>query len=132
MNTVKHSRTAAAPSQFGADLVPFGRDPFRRPLAGADSRGLAAGAIAPLSTQARALRAVPRRPAFGGTDFGFEQAAARPVEDDVFADQERGGVTAEYAIAILTAAGFAGLLLAILSSDAVRGWLLDIVQRALN
>jgi hypothetical protein len=47
-------------------------------------------------------------------------------------DPEAGGVTAEYAIAILTAAGFAWLLLAILQSDAVRGWLLAIVERALN
>jgi hypothetical protein len=53
-------------------------------------------------------------------------------EPDLLEDREAGGITAEYAIAILTAAGFAGLLLAILQSDAVRGWLLDIVQRALN
>ncbi|MDR2454058.1 MAG: DUF4244 domain-containing protein [Bifidobacteriaceae bacterium] len=58
--------------------------------------------------------------------------AAGPFEADIFADGEAGGVTAEYAIAILTAAGFAGLLLAILQSDAVRGWLLAIVQKALN
>ncbi|MDR2379691.1 MAG: DUF4244 domain-containing protein [Bifidobacteriaceae bacterium] len=53
-------------------------------------------------------------------------------EDNGLEDSEAGGITAEYAIAILTAAGFAGLLLAILQSDAVRGWLLAIVQRALN
>ncbi|MDR2564785.1 MAG: DUF4244 domain-containing protein [Bifidobacteriaceae bacterium] len=47
-------------------------------------------------------------------------------------DPEAGGITAEYAIAILTAAGFAGLLLAILQSDTVRGWLLAIVERALG
>ena len=45
---------------------------------------------------------------------------------------EAGGVTAEYAIAILAAAGFAGLLLAILQSSAVRGWLMSIVERALS
>jgi len=43
-----------------------------------------------------------------------------------------GGVTAEYAIAILAAAGFAGLLLGILQSSAVRGWLTGIVERALS
>ncbi|MDR1799473.1 MAG: DUF4244 domain-containing protein [Bifidobacteriaceae bacterium] len=53
-------------------------------------------------------------------------------EAGVGRDSQAGGITAEYAIAILTAAGFAGLLLAILQSDAVRGWLLDIVQRALG
>ncbi|MDR2374551.1 MAG: DUF4244 domain-containing protein [Bifidobacteriaceae bacterium] len=47
-------------------------------------------------------------------------------------DAEVGGITAEYAIAILTAAGFAGLLLAILQSDTVRAWLLAIVERALG
>jgi hypothetical protein len=47
-------------------------------------------------------------------------------------DPETGGVTAEYAIAILTAAGFAGLLLAILQSETVRAWLLAIVERALG
>ncbi|MDR1188170.1 MAG: DUF4244 domain-containing protein [Bifidobacteriaceae bacterium] len=52
--------------------------------------------------------------------------------DQVGGDREAGGVTAEYAIAILTAAGFAGLLLAILQSDTVRGWLLAIVERALG
>ncbi|MDR0626102.1 MAG: DUF4244 domain-containing protein [Bifidobacteriaceae bacterium] len=47
-------------------------------------------------------------------------------------EPEAGGITAEYAIAILTAAGFAGLLLAILQSDTVRAWLLAIVERALG
>jgi len=45
---------------------------------------------------------------------------------------EAGGVTAEYAIAIMAAAGFAGLLVAILQSGAVRGWLMSIVERALS
>ncbi|MCL1898128.1 MAG: DUF4244 domain-containing protein [Micrococcales bacterium] len=46
--------------------------------------------------------------------------------------EEKGGITAEYAIAILAAAGFAGLLLAILTSSAVRGWLMGIVEKALS
>ena len=40
--------------------------------------------------------------------------------------------TAEYAIATLAAAGFAGLLLVILRSAEVREFLLGIVQRALQ
>ncbi|MBN9325676.1 MAG: DUF4244 domain-containing protein [Cellulomonas sp.] len=40
--------------------------------------------------------------------------------------------TAEYAIATLAAVGFAGLLVAILRSDEVRGLLLGIVRRALS
>jgi hypothetical protein len=39
--------------------------------------------------------------------------------------------TAEYAVVTLAACGFAGLLVAILRSDAVRGLLLGIIQRAL-
>jgi hypothetical protein len=61
------------------------------------------------------------------------KGAAGLVEPDlVVGDGQAGGVTAEYAIAILTAAGFAGLLLAILQSDTVRGWLLAIVEKALG
>lgn len=45
---------------------------------------------------------------------------------------DRGAATAEYAIATLAAVGFAGLLVAILRSDEVRGMLLDLVHRALT
>lgn len=42
-----------------------------------------------------------------------------------------GMATAEYAVVTLAACGFAGLLVAILHSDTVRGLLLGIIQRAL-
>lgn len=45
---------------------------------------------------------------------------------------EAGMATAEYAIATLAAAGFAGLLYVILRSDQVRGFLVDIINRALT
>ena len=45
---------------------------------------------------------------------------------------EAGMATAEYAIATLAAVGFAGLLVVILRSDAVRELLLGIVVRALS
>ncbi len=45
---------------------------------------------------------------------------------------DTGAATAEYAIATLAAVGFAGLLVAILRSDEVRGLLLDLVHRALS
>lgn len=45
---------------------------------------------------------------------------------------EAGLATAEYAIATVAAVGFAGLLLAILRGDEVRGLLLSIVQHALS
>lgn len=44
---------------------------------------------------------------------------------------QAGMATAEYAIATLAAAGFAGLLLIILRSDEVRGFLLGIIRQAL-
>ena len=48
------------------------------------------------------------------------------------ADLEAGMATAEYAIATIAAVGFAGLLIAVLKSDAVRGMLTGIVERALS
>jgi hypothetical protein len=78
----------------------------------------------------RALKALRAARRLGGSAAG---APGQPVGSvDLELDPDAGGITAEYAIAILTAAGFAGLLLTILQSDAVRGWLLDIVQRALG
>lgn len=44
---------------------------------------------------------------------------------------ERGMATAEYAIATLAAVGFAGLLVFILRSDEVRGFLLNLIRSAL-
>lgn len=46
--------------------------------------------------------------------------------------REAGMATAEYAIATVAAAGFAGLLLAILRSDEVRSMLLGLVRGALS
>jgi Flp pilus assembly pilin Flp len=45
---------------------------------------------------------------------------------------DRGAATAEYAIVIMAAVGFAGLLVAILRSGEVQAILTDLVQRALN
>lgn len=45
---------------------------------------------------------------------------------------DNGAATAEYAIATMAAVGFAGLLVVIMRSDAVRGMLTDLVQRALT
>ena len=43
-----------------------------------------------------------------------------------------GAATAEYAIVTMAAVAFAGLLVAIMRSDQVRGMLMDLVQRALT
>lgn len=45
--------------------------------------------------------------------------------------RDEGAATAEYAIATLAAVGFAGLLVAILRSDEVKGMLTDLVRHAL-
>jgi len=49
----------------------------------------------------------------------------------LFAD-DTGAATAEYAVATMAAVAFAGLLVVIMRSDAVRGMLTDLVQRALT
>jgi Flp pilus assembly pilin Flp len=46
--------------------------------------------------------------------------------------EERGASTAEYAVTTMAAVGFAGLLLALLRGDEVRGILTDLVKRALT
>jgi Flp pilus assembly pilin Flp len=45
---------------------------------------------------------------------------------------DTGSATAEYAIATLAAVGFAGLLVVILRSDAVRAMLTNLIQHALS
>jgi hypothetical protein len=48
------------------------------------------------------------------------------------AHADAGSATAEYAIATLAAVGFAGLLVVILRSDAVRSMLTNLIQHALS
>ena len=47
-------------------------------------------------------------------------------------DPEAGLATAEYAVATVAAVGFAGLLIAVLKSDTVRGLLESIISSALS
>ena len=63
------------------------------------------------------------------------EAAARTAPAgarQVLRGGDEGMATAEYAIATLAACGFAGLLVALLRSDEVRGLLLGIVRSALS
>jgi hypothetical protein len=55
----------------------------------------------------------------------LDTARARTLDDT-------GSATAEYAIATLAAVGFAGLLVVILRSDAVREMLTNLIQHALS
>ncbi|EYR63064.1 hypothetical protein N866_03445 [Actinotalea ferrariae CF5-4] len=65
---------------------------------------------------------------------GGRRARARLVVADPRGSRwdDAGMATAEYAIATVAAAGFAGLLITILRSDEVRGLLLGIVRGALS
>lgn len=56
----------------------------------------------------------------------WSDSAKRVVAD------ERGAVTAEYAIVIMAAVAFAGLLVAIMRSDAIREMLVKLVENALG
>ncbi|MEN5076208.1 DUF4244 domain-containing protein [Isoptericola cucumis] len=63
----------------------------------------------------------------GGRD---EAQHARPGTQEL--DPEAGLATAEYAVATVAAVGFAGLLIAVLKSDTVRGLLESIISSALS
>ena len=58
----------------------------------------------------------------------FPRPARRPRKHF---GSEAGMATAEYAIATLAAVGFAGLLVLIMRSDEVRGFLLNLIRTAL-
>lgn len=65
------------------------------------------------------------------SDWVFRSWRPAPRRGSVLR-QERGAVTAEYAIVILAAVAFAGLLVAILRSDEIRAMLVELVRNALN
>lgn len=62
---------------------------------------------------------------------GVSETLGEPVSDGGDLAGDAGMATAEYAMATLAACGFAGLLIAILRSNEVRGLLLGIVRQAL-
>lgn len=69
------------------------------------------------------------------TDEAAElQEMTSPTDEAEYVDEndpEEGASTAEYGIVMLAAVGFAGLLVAILKSDEIRGMLVDMVKNAL-
>ncbi len=65
-------------------------------------------------------------------DSAHRDGLARPGAWLPRQDADRGATTAEFAIVTMAAVGFAGLLVVILKSDAVRGILEDLVHRALT
>ena len=70
----------------------------------------------------------PRRRGVGTPDG--EVLHRRPGAQEL--DPEAGLATAEYAVATVAAVGFAGLLIAVLKSDTVRGLLESIISSALS
>lgn len=70
-------------------------------------------------------RLVPEGGAIGGAGAGARAEPDAP-------DPEAGLATAEYAVATVAAVGFAGLLIAVLKSDTVRGLLENIISSALS
>lgn len=137
---------AAAPRLMATASRPMAMGPAR-------SRGNAGGAqytsratsraLASNTTVSRAL--VPQAPASGtsfpgasfpppGSVVELYPAAGRTrrMRRSVgLLGSEAGMATAEYAIATLAAVGFAGLLVFILRSDEVRGFLLNLIRTAL-
>lgn len=89
--------------------------------------GLGVAMPQPGPTQATPLR---HGPADGLR--GMVAAGRRAIRSRVQGAAEAGMATAEYAIATVAAAGFAGLLIVILRSDEVRDLLLGIVRGALS
>lgn len=68
-----------------------------------------------------------RRAARGGGRAYTPVSKMRALVDD-----ERGAVTAEYAIVIMAAVAFAGLLVAIMRSSEIRAMLVQLVENALG
>ena len=67
-----------------------------------------------------------------GNDHRRRCHAEKAVSPFDFPPPFQGAVTAEYAVVIMGAVAFAGLLVVILGSEEVRGMLVDLVQRALG
>ncbi|WJH26531.1 DUF4244 domain-containing protein [Pseudarthrobacter defluvii] len=79
---------------------------------------------------------VGTRPVESGATFHPPTSGPRDVPSKAARNarlmcSEAGMATAEYAIATLAAVGFAGLLVFILRSDEVRGFLLNLIRTAL-
>ena len=86
------------------------------------------GLIAPCSVEARSLESGSTPRPFTS---GSGAAPSKARRNARLMCSEAGMATAEYAIATLAAVGFAGLLVFILRSDEVRGFLLTLIRTAL-
>lgn len=103
----------------------FQRHAPARPDSAPEGNGTAAvREIYPGATLATPVRPSPRS--------GRAAGSVRPVRKrGKLRGSEAGMATAEYAIATLAAVGFAGILVLIMRSDEVRGFLLNLIRTAL-
>ncbi|MDO4918302.1 DUF4244 domain-containing protein [Kocuria sp.] len=65
-------------------------------------------------------------------DPAIDAAATDELAPLSWEDPDLGASTAEYAVIVLAAAAFGGVMAAVLSSDSVSGMLLGIIQKALS
>ncbi|WP_242701695.1 DUF4244 domain-containing protein [Arthrobacter cavernae] len=124
-----HGASHTAPSEPGS---PAG--PAVAPML-ASSAG-SAGPSRPAAIRELPLGSSPSRaaeePAHEGKGPGLRTGSGRKIRSRArLTGSELGMATAEYAIATLAAVGFAGLLVVILRSDEVRGFLLNLIRTAL-
>ncbi|GAA2827036.1 uncharacterized protein DUF4244 [Leucobacter komagatae] len=89
--------------------------------------GFPAEPEAPRVTGTRHLEADGHEPVRRSPSAGSARARGGGLGAD-----ERGAVTAEYALVIMAAVAFAGLLIVIMRSEEVRAMLLSLVQGALG
>ncbi|MBP1327015.1 hypothetical protein JOF28_002247 [Leucobacter exalbidus] len=73
-----------------------------------------------------------QRRAGGGLERDRAQGHGRVKRWRQLISEERGAVTAEYAIVIMAAVAFAGILVAILRSNEIRAMLVQLVENALG
>lgn len=126
MNATVNTAQPARPSPFARPAQPARAVPPRREAEILE--------LFPGSSRSKAVR-LPTR-----LHSAAEKGRARPVDESAapkrskarLLGSELGMATAEYAIATLAAVGFAGLLVVILRSEEVRGFLLNLIRSALS
>ena len=137
-----HPHAAQCPSPWsGAALAAAGETAPVQPVGTRATQTACATATVGPTGVARATeipgeqmaRATPERAAHRepepGTNPNGDKSALAPLNWD---DPDLGASTAEYAVIVLAAAAFGGVMAAVLSSDSVSGMLLGIIQKALS
>ncbi|MDQ0730892.1 DUF4244 domain-containing protein [Arthrobacter sp. B1I2] len=119
--SIHHRRNYSAGASA---LAAYGRKPADRVGSPRSTPYASAAPFIPNASVAQPGNVVELYPAAGG-------ARRKARRSGRLLGSEAGMATAEYAIATLAAVGFAGLLVFILRSDEVRGFLLNLIRTAL-